>query len=264
VLGTYIHLYGDKARQANPALPPDFPFSNPFPIGVKGFLLSPHRSVFLFEPLLVVTIGIALRHWRHIRTPIALFVAGTLALLAFYIVFYARYAYWAGGASWGPRFLLVPSELASLVAVPVLAETWSRFGRVGRTLALCVVTFAAVVQLESLVLWDNLEEAQAQFRGGPALVPWERASNLFAVASGRFEESARSYPGFAPRHITPNFTVFLARPSLSPRAWRPLVAVWAITAAALVIAALRLARAHWAEIRSTAALPSNRAGAPPA
>src|SRR5271156_229973 len=51
---TYITVTGREYRQRNPALPPNYPFETPFHTGFFGALFAPEKSVFLFDPLLIL------------------------------------------------------------------------------------------------------------------------------------------------------------------------------------------------------------------
>jgi hypothetical protein len=91
-------------------------FSTPLLKGVFGLLLSPGVGLFIYTPVLVVSILAFpwfLRQWK---------VEGALilALFAVRVVFFARYWAWEGGATWGPRFLvpLIPLLLVPLAFLP--------------------------------------------------------------------------------------------------------------------------------------------------
>ncbi|MGZ4838706.1 MAG: hypothetical protein ACXVZR_09170, partial [Terriglobales bacterium] len=62
---TYVQVYGREWKMLNPALPPAFPFETPFRVGFLGPLITPEKSIFLFDPLLVLTIVGALLLWRR-------------------------------------------------------------------------------------------------------------------------------------------------------------------------------------------------------
>jgi len=87
-------------------------FSTPFLKGVFGLLLSPGVGLFVYTPVLMMSIVAFpwfLKRWK---------VEGALilALFAVRMAFFARYWSWDGGATWGPRFLV---PLIPLMLVPV-------------------------------------------------------------------------------------------------------------------------------------------------
>lgn len=93
-----------------------FGFSTPLLKGIYGLLLSPGVGLFIYTPVLImsiVTFPWFLKLWK---------VEGALllGLLVVRVVFFARYWAWDGGATWGPRFLvpLIPLMLVPLAFLP--------------------------------------------------------------------------------------------------------------------------------------------------
>jgi len=101
-------------------LPASFPWSTPFWEGLLGPLFKPEKSIFLFDPLLLLTIILLVVLWRRMLPAVRAFGVTSLLLLLGYICFYARYTYWAGDFAWGDRYVSTAVELAALLAVPLL------------------------------------------------------------------------------------------------------------------------------------------------
>ena len=53
---TYIPIFARESRLQDPTLPANFPWSTPFHEGVLGALFKPEKSIFLFDPMLVVAL----------------------------------------------------------------------------------------------------------------------------------------------------------------------------------------------------------------
>src|ERR1700676_1916103 len=53
---TYVTSFAKEYRQRDPSLPVTFPWSATFYVGVLGPLFQPEKSIFLFDPLLVLAI----------------------------------------------------------------------------------------------------------------------------------------------------------------------------------------------------------------
>src|SRR5271165_5111028 len=51
---TYLSIFGREARQRDPTLPAAYPFETPIHVGFLGALFTPEKSIFLFDPLLVL------------------------------------------------------------------------------------------------------------------------------------------------------------------------------------------------------------------
>ncbi|MCL4535310.1 MAG: glycosyltransferase family 39 protein [Bacteroidetes bacterium] len=97
-------------------------FSNPIWQGLRGLLLTPGRSVFLYSPVLLASVAGAVpfvrRHSRDGSLLVALVVAQLLAYSAWWV--------WWGGWGWGPRFLVPAMPLCVLLLLPVLEALWQR------------------------------------------------------------------------------------------------------------------------------------------
>ena len=93
---TYIGVFGREQKMLNPALPAAFPFETPFHVGFLGALITPEKSIFLFDPLLVLTAIIAVVSWKRFRPEIKAYLIAFVVLLFVYISFYAKYTDWSG------------------------------------------------------------------------------------------------------------------------------------------------------------------------
>ena len=173
-------------------LPANFPWSTPFHEGFLGALFKPEKSIFLFDPLLVVAIVLLVWLWKRLAPEVRAYGVTSLLLLLGYISFYARYTYWAGDFAWGDRYVSTAVEMAALLAVPlllrvraltakpVLAEWIWRAG-----VALVAVSF--VIQVASLAFWLPLEIYQMETLGHPTFVIALRFKNIAAFALGKMD-----------------------------------------------------------------------------
>jgi hypothetical protein len=64
-INTYVSIVAREARQREPTLPVGYPWETPFHVGFFGALFSPEKSIFLFDPLLVVMILLAAVAWKR-------------------------------------------------------------------------------------------------------------------------------------------------------------------------------------------------------
>ena len=79
-----------------------FGFSNPLFVGLFGFLLSPGKGIFWYNPILILSIAGIPAFFRADRRP-AIFVA---LLVAVHTIFFSRWVMWHGDYAWGPRYML--------------------------------------------------------------------------------------------------------------------------------------------------------------
>lgn len=133
-------------------------FDTPLLKGFYGQLFSPGKSLFLYNPVLVLAVAGLPFVWRsRLKREITL-----LALLVslVYVLLYSMWHDWQGGGVWGPRFLV---PLLPLLLLPVagliegLAESWQgkRPGVAGyclTVLALLTVGLSFLVQLLGIVI----------------------------------------------------------------------------------------------------------------
>lgn len=107
--------------------------------GLSGLLFSPGGSVLLYSPVAILALVALVR----LRLQFPRLVWLTVALLVMYTLFYAQMASWAGGRSYGPRYLV---PFLPLMCVPLAVWMAAQPSRVRRWLvAWCVVSTAVQV-----------------------------------------------------------------------------------------------------------------------
>jgi hypothetical protein len=239
---TYIHLFGERLKAADPTLAASFPFDHPFWPGFLGPLLDPQRSILLLEPMAVLAFALLLLRWRSARAPVRLAVAALAGLFVAIAAFYARYYDWPGASAWGDRFITAPIHAASLVGLAWLIDEWRTLGKGVRRASVVVAGYAAAVQWSSILFWYNLEEGQSQGGAVTVVMPWQRFLNLAAVLTHRFGDWHLTYPAFSPRAIQWNFAPFLASAYLPEHVVRALqgawLLAWALLAGVVVLVSL--------------------------
>ena len=250
---TYVSIAGREQRQIDPTLPVNFPWSTPFHVGVFGALFQPEKSIFLFDPLLVLAIFLLALLWKRLTPEVRAYGVTALLLLLAYISFYARYTYWAGDFAWGDRYVSTTVELVTLVAVPLLMRYRASFnrGRLGRTIwcaGWVLIAVSAMIQLASLAFWLPLEIYQMETLGHPTFVIALRFKNIVAFALGKMDawglnNEAMTQDPWDYVHITTwNFLPFLLRRVGAAPGWavNSALAIWLAAIAALGSVLLRL------------------------
>ncbi|MGB6476558.1 MAG: hypothetical protein WBF04_21110 [Candidatus Sulfotelmatobacter sp.] len=221
---TYVSLAAATQRQQDATLPPNYPWTTPFHEGFLGPLFKPEKSIFLFDPLLLLAIVMLALLWKRLAPGVRAYAVATLVLLVVYISFYARYFAWAGDFAWGDRYVSTTVELAALLAVPLLLryralasgrqglKPTSSAGADGTAEAvpfpvvpsvqlvatpamgkwiwragIALVAVSLVIQLASLAFWLPLEIYQMEEFGHPTLVIALRFKNIAAFALGKMD-----------------------------------------------------------------------------
>jgi hypothetical protein len=255
---TYVSLFAKEQRLQDPTLPANYPWITPFHEGVLGALFKPEKSIFLFDPLLALTLLLLVLVWRRLAPEVRAYAVTTLLLLAAYISFYARYAYWAGDFSWGDRYVSTAVEMVALVAVPLLLRHRANLSAWIWRGAIVLIAASLVIQIASLTFWLPLEIYQMETLGHPTFVIALRFKNIAAFALGKMDAwglntEALTQDPWDYVHITTwNFFPFLLRRVGAAPRWvvNAAFAVWIAGIAALTVVLWRL-RATLPQARSS-------------
>ncbi|HET6180566.1 MAG TPA: hypothetical protein VFE61_26850 [Candidatus Sulfotelmatobacter sp.] len=214
---TYIPIFAQEQRLQDPTLPPNFPWSTPFHEGFLGPLFKPEKSIFLFDPLLVVALVLLVLLRKRLGTEARAYAVTSLLLLLGYICFYARYTYWAGDFAWGDRYVSTAVQMVALMAAPLLLQHRANLSPWMWRVSVVLIAASLVIQLASLAFWLPLEIYQMETLGHPTFVIALRFKNIAAFALGKMDawglnnESMTQDPWDYVHITTWNFLPFLLR-----------------------------------------------------
>jgi len=184
---TYIGVFAREQKMLDPELPSNYPFETPFHVGFFGALFQPEKSIFLFDPLLILTAIVTILLWKRVRPEVKAYVLTLVLLLLAYISFYARYTVWSGDFAWGDRYVSTTAELLAFISLPLLMRYRAHVARVVRWFGMALVAASAAIQLASLAFWMPLEIYQMETLGHPTFVIALRFKNIAAFALGKME-----------------------------------------------------------------------------
>ncbi len=248
--GTYLPIFAREQRLQDPTLPANFPWSTPFFEGFLGPLFKPEKSIFLFDPLLVLAIVLLVLLWPRLARAVRAYAIASLLMLLAYLCFYARYAYWAGDFSWGDRYVETAVEFAALLAVPLLLRYRENLGKFVWRGGLALIAASFVIQVASLAFWLPLEIYQSENMGHPMFIIALRFKNIVAFALGKMHAwglntEAMGQDPWDYVHITTwNFLPFLLRRAGATPKWvvDAAFAVWiaALTGLTAILWRMRL------------------------
>jgi len=245
---SYIPIFAREQRLQDPTLPANFPWSTPFHEGVMGALFKPEKSIFLFDPLLLLAIVLLALLWKRLTSEVRAYAVTTLLLLVGYISFYARYTYWAGDFAWGDRYVSTAAEMVALLAVPLLLRFRANLSPWIWRGSMVVIAASFVIQIASLAFWLPIEIYQMESLGHPTFVIALRFKNITAFALGKMDawglntEEMTQDPWDYVHITTWNFLPFLLRRVGAAPTWvvKSAFAVWIAGLAALGASAWRL------------------------
>ena len=247
---TYLPIFARESKAQDPTLPANFPWSTPLHEGVLGALFKPEKSIFVFDPLILLTIVLLVILWRKLSSEVRAYVVSAVLLLIGYLCFYARYTYWAGDFAWGDRYVSTAVQMIAMLAVPLLLQYRENLYKGFWQAAIVLIAMSFVVQIASLMFWLPLEIYQMETLGHPTFVIALRFKNIAAFALGKMNawglnNDEMGYDQWDYVHITTwNFLPFLLRRVGAAPRWvvETAFAVWGIATAALATTVWRLRR----------------------
>lgn len=239
VFTTYLGIYAAQFRFSpldSGTMDPGWPWSTPFWKGFLGPFISPEKSIFLYDPLIILTFVMLFYLWNRLATDVKAFLIASTWLLFAYIGLYAKFFEWGGNAAWADRYITTPVQLLAMLSIPLLmrhlsaAKGWLwRFGK-------AIAVASVVIQVASVFFWFYLEDRQIA-AGHSSFVLGLRFLNIIAFALGTQDKWGLSITHM-PKMNTPNFFPFLVMRQgiISPVKSAVLIAAWT----ALLVALMRL------------------------
>jgi len=261
-LDTYIGIYGREQRMLDPTLPASFPFNGPFGDGFFGALFRPEKSIFLFDPLLILTLLLAVLAWKRFQPEIRAYLIAFTALIFGCICFYAKFFDWSGDFAWGDRYVSTSAQIVAFISVPLLMRHRADVGKFIWRTGMLLLAASVVIQIASVMFWCPIEIYQMETFGHPTFVVWLRLKNIVAFALGKLgpwgldTEAMKQDPWDYVHITTYNFLPFLLARVGRAAAWvvRLTTVIWyAVLAALLALLGLIRARAASGELESEAA-----------
>lgn len=245
---TYVHYFTIEHRLQDPTLPAKYPWETPFHVGFLGPLITPEKSIFLFDPLLILAIVLAALLWKRLAPEVKAYLAASFFLLLAYICLYARYTVWSGDFAWGDRYVSTASEIAAFISVPLLIRFREKLGKAVWAGGIALIVISAAVQIASLMFWLSLEVYQLETLGHPTFVVAVRFKNIVAFALGKMNawglnNEAMTQDPWDYAHITTwNFLPFVLRRIGVAPAWvvRTVFVIWGALLAAFLAVSGRL------------------------
>ena len=132
-------------------------FKTPLITGLRGLLFSSGKGVLWHVPLTWLAIASVFFWRRGKRLPDYLLALGTVLAL---LLLYSAWSDWAGGRSWGPRFLATVMPAVALMALPTLEGLLSRAWPLPARLAVgAVLLLSVVMQLPGVLINFTAQEA---------------------------------------------------------------------------------------------------------
>jgi len=214
LFNTYLQIYSKQFDGKIPGIAvhgPGWVWSTPFWQGFLGALITPEKSIFLFDPLIVLTLVLTFCLWKCLPSDMKAYVITLGCLLLGYISFYAKFFDWSGDYAWGDRYVTTPVQMLALISVPLLLRYGSALKGWVRGLGKAIVAASVAIQAASLFFLNSLEVWQLKTLGHPMFVIGLRFVNIIAFAFGMTDRWGLSneYTRSSYKVTTPYFFPFL-------------------------------------------------------
>jgi len=136
-------------------------FTTPLYIGIYGLLFSAGKSVFLYNPVLLLFFFTK----KYLAANYKIFFKFSLAVFIISILIFAKWVYWFGGANvWGPRFLL-PAIAPMLICIYFAFPYFSKLLKI--IFVLLIIT-GIIINLPALIFdyrnFTNADNWQQQLQ----------------------------------------------------------------------------------------------------
>ena len=153
--------YFAREQRQDPSLPVNFPFNRGWfegglHSGILGPFFMPEKTIFLFDPMFPLGASAYSAFVEAAHPGGAGLHRGKLVMVAAYVVFYARYNWWAGDFAWGDRYISSAVQFSTLLAIPLLLRYRKVLGRAVWYLGLAVTGISVAIQCASLAFWVPL------------------------------------------------------------------------------------------------------------
>jgi hypothetical protein len=129
-------------------------------MGLYGLLVSPGRGIFLYMPIVILSVPALLNFYKQHKWEAALFSL----IIAAYTLIHSAYNSWEGGGVWGPRLLLpmIPFLIIPLSSLlPAISKRrWLEF------LFVALLFCSILIQISAISV-SNIRHLQATYTDSP-------------------------------------------------------------------------------------------------
>lgn len=154
----------DPLYHGLPLMPPGYPFINPASEGILGVLFSPAKSLFIYDPLLLPCLLVAIWAWRRLTPYVRAVAIVALINLAFHLVLTSKLDFWHGDMAWGARYHVTSIHLLLVALLPVFVGRALRASRPWAWAAWSIVVLSTLAQVLAVSMPSGVEIAAEDFK----------------------------------------------------------------------------------------------------
>ncbi|ACK68303.1 conserved hypothetical protein [Rippkaea orientalis PCC 8801] len=155
-------LQTDPMWQGLPDLPPNYPLINSPHVGILGPLISPAKSLFIYDPLLLPGLVVGITYWRRFSPYLQWYLITIGFNITLHLFAYSRFFFWHGDHAWAARYHVTSIHLLLIPLIAVIVKELPRLKALKKNLIKAIIGLAILVQLASVAMPFNLEIYQSQ------------------------------------------------------------------------------------------------------
>jgi hypothetical protein len=152
-----LQLATDPMWAGLPQLPTGYPLINQPHVGILGPLISPAKSIFLYDPLLLPCLVMGVLCWQKFSPWIRWYLVTVTLNLGLHLAAYSRFVFWHGDSAWGARYHVTSVHLLLIPLLAVFIQYLLAARKIHRLILRGILILALVTQLTSLAMPMNLE-----------------------------------------------------------------------------------------------------------
>jgi len=155
-----MQLTNDPMWYGMPQLDPNYPFINAPYTGFIGSLFSPAKSIFIYDPLLLPCLILAVLFWKKINVYIRIYVIVSILNLLFHLLTYTRFDWWTGDVAWAARYQVTSVQLLLIPLIGILVQYVLSSRGIKRRLLQGAIAIAFITQFASVAMHPQMEISQ--------------------------------------------------------------------------------------------------------
>ncbi|MFP5270546.1 hypothetical protein [Coleofasciculus sp.] len=174
-----------------PDLPENYPLINNPVEGIIGSLLSPAKSIFIYDPLLLPCLTLGILLWRKVSPFMQWYLVTGVLNLGLHIVAYSRFVFWHGDHAWAARYHVTSVHLLLIPLLALFIQHLLSAKKLKAWLMRGILAIAILAQIASVAMPMNLEIYQKKVgmpgtRFDARLA--QRLNNIVCLIDGSFTE----------------------------------------------------------------------------
>jgi hypothetical protein len=172
-----------------PELPANFPFTNPPQVGILGVLISPAKSIFIYDPLLLPCLVLGIVFWKKLSPYIQWYLINGIFNLTLHIFLTSRLDFWHGDSAWGARYHVTSVHLLLIPLMALFIQRILLVRGLTQWLMRSFLVLAIIIQISSVILRPSAETGPIYFATVPNHLVFrlgERVTNIACLINSSF------------------------------------------------------------------------------